>query len=206
MATIPAPLTRNITRLFREATPEQIIAGADWYTDAHNVADALAVRYGVTLEVAAGVLAALSPLQSWGANVNLAARFLAAGGLTEGYLGVGLAKARAILAGADIVATLKGSKIVNFYLSIVTKGLEGVAVDRHAWSLAVNTRYSGEDTFPTITGKRYAATVSVYTRAAEILSKEYGMTLTPAQIQSVTWVLWRNKFWAEGAFDKHATI
>ena len=205
MATIPAPLTRHITKLFREATPEQIIAGADWYTDAHAVADALAVRYGVTLEVAAGVLAALSPLQSWGANVNLAARFLAAGGLHAGYLGVGLAKGRAILAGADIVATLKGDKIVNFYPAIVTKGAQGVAIDRHAWSIAVNTR-SVADGMPSLSGKRYAAAVSVYVRATDILSKEYGMALTPAQVQAVTWILWRNKFWAVGAFDKHEAV
>ena len=205
MTNTHVPQTRHITRLFRTATPEQIVAGAAWYEDAHEVATALATKNGVTLEVAAGVLAALSPLQSWGANVNLAARFLAAGGLHAGYLSVGLAKARAILAGADPVVTLAGDKTVNFYKSIVTRGREGVTIDRHAWSLAVNVRYA-EGNIPTIKGKRYAHAVEAYKRAARILSREYGIEITPAQVQAVTWVLWRNKFWSVGAFDSHVEV
>jgi hypothetical protein len=200
------PSVRNITKLFRTATPEQIAVGADWYRDAHEIATALAVKNGTTVAIAAGVLAAVSPLQSWGANVNLAARILSTpGGLTAGYLGVGLAKARKILAGEDILATLNGNKIQNFYLGILTAGEAGVCIDRHAWSLAVNHRYS-EGNIPSLSGKRYGAAVAAYTRAAVILSKEYGMALTPAQVQSVTWTLWRNKFWAVGAFDKHGDI
>lgn len=202
--TTHTPSTRNITRLFRTATPEQIAAGAAWYFDANEVAKALAAKNNVSVEVAAGVLAALSPLNSWGANVNLAARFLAAGGLHEGYLGTGLAKARAILAGADPVITLNGLKTVNFYRSILTAGAEGVTIDRHAWSLAVNVRYA-EGSIPSLSGKRYGSAADAYRRAAAILSREYG-TVTAAQVQAVTWTLWRNKFWAEGAWDSRDEI
>jgi hypothetical protein len=205
MTTTHTPRTANITRLFRTATVEQIAAGADWYRDAHEIATALAAKNDVSVEIAAGVIAALSPLQSWGANVNLAARFLAAGGLNAGYLSVGLAKGRAILAGADILSTLKGSKIQNFYLGILTSGESGVCVDRHAYSLAVNHRFA-EGNIPSLSGKRYAATVAAYESAARILSREYGVKFTPAQIQAVTWVLWRNKFWSAGAFDGHNEI
>lgn len=191
------PRTANITRLFRTATPEQIIAGADWYSDAYEIAAALGVKNGVSTAVAAGVIAALSPLNSWGNNVNLAARFLAAGGLDNGYLKGGLAKAKRILAGADITATLNGEKTQNFYLSILTSGKHGVCIDRHAYALASNVR--GET--PNLKGARYAEIVECYTRAAKILSREYGEKITPAQVQSVTWTLWRSKFWAEGAFD-----
>lgn len=38
------------------------------------------------------------------------------------------------------------------------------------------------------------------------LSAEYDISLTPAQVQSVTWVLWRRKFWSVGAFDTHNAI
>jgi len=204
MATL-APTTRNVTRLFRTATAEQIEAGADWYKDAHEIAAALAAKNGVTLAIAAGVLAAVSPLNSWGSNVNLAGRILAAGGLSAGYLSVGLAKADRILAGDDILTTLNGDKIQNFFLGILTAGEQGVCIDRHAWSLAVNHRYS-EGLIPTLKGKRYAAAVQAYTRAAAILSKEYGTPFTPAQVQAVTWTLWRNKFWSAGAFDKHDDV
>lgn len=196
------PQTRNITRIFREATAEQVQAGADWYADARGIAGALATQHNVTVETAAGILAALSPMQSWGANVNLAERFLKAGGLHDGYLKANLAKARNILAGADPLAELGGDKVRNFYLSIITEGAEGVCIDRHAYSLAVNMRFPEGD-IPGLKGKRYAQVVETYVRAARILSKEYGITLTPAQVQSVTWVIWRRKFWSEGAFDQH---
>lgn len=196
------PQTRNITRLFREATPADIETAAEWYVDAHRIARVLAHNYGYTVAQAAGVLAAVSPLQSWGANVNLAGRIMAVGGLESGYLKLGLSKATAILNGADIEATLKGDKTVNFYRSIVSAGAGGVCIDRHAYSLAVNTRFEDGD-IPTLKGKRYEAVVACYTRAAKILSAEYGISLTPAQVQAVTWTLWRRKFWAVGAFDTH---
>ena len=197
-----APLTRHVTRLFRTATTEQIVAGADWYRDAHEVAAALAVKNDVTVDIAAGVIAALSPLNSWGSNVNLAARFLAAGGLHAGYLSMGLAKGRAILAGAPIEATLNGDKIRNFYRSIITEGAEGVCIDRHAYSLAANTRLP-ESGMPNLKGKRYEAVADCYRHAAKILSREYATAFTAAQVQSVTWTQWRRMWWAEGAFDGH---
>lgn len=203
MTTYVEPQTRNITRLFRTATPTEIEAGADWYKDANRIASALALKNGVSIEIAAGVIAALSPLQSYGANINLASRFLATpGGLTSGYLGVGLAKGRAILSGADVEKTLKSQKITNFFRGILSAGKRGVCIDRHAYALASNVR---GDT-PNLNGKRYDQIAECYVRAARILSKEYDMPLTPAQVQAVTWTLWRRKFWSAGAFDKHDDV
>lgn len=200
------PSTRNITRVFRSATAEQVASAADWYADAYRIADALADKYGVTVETAAGVIAALSPLQSWGANVNLAARFLAAGGLTSGYLSVGLAKAKRILDGEHPEKVLTSNKVGAFYAGIVSAGqTDVVCVDRHAWSLAVNHRYA-EGTIPSLTGKRYEAAADAYRKAARILSRETGIALSPAMVQSVTWIVWRARFWSEGAFDSHNAI
>jgi hypothetical protein len=195
-----APKTRNITMLFRKATPAEIAEGIQWYRDAHEFAASLAAKNGTTVNVAAGVIAALSPLNSWAANKKLAERFMAAGGLHVGYLSLGLSKARDILAGAPIEETLNGQKTRNFYRSIITSGVEGVCIDRHAYSLAVNVRLL-ENNMPNIKGKRYDTVVDCYNRAAKILSQEYGIPFTAAQTQSVVWVLWRKKFWSEGAFD-----
>lgn len=200
MAKYITPSTRNVTRVFREASPEQIQAGMDWYADARRIAGVYAERYGVTVEVAAGVIAALSPLNSWGANLNLAARFLDAGGLDAGYLKANLAKARAIYAGADVESTLSGLKVTNFYRSIVSAGAKGVCVDRHAYCLATNDRASSNDV-PSLSAKRYAELSECYVRAAKILSRELEQTITPAVVQSVTWTVWRNKWWSAGAFD-----
>lgn len=200
MAKYTKPSTRNVTRIFRQATPEQIQAGMDWYADARRIADTFADRYSTTPEIAAGVIAALSPLNSWGNNINLASRFLEAGGLDAGYLKANLAKARRILAGAPIEETLSGLKVVNFYRSIISAGAEGVTVDRHAYCLATNDR-SATSAVPSLSAKRYAELAECFVRAAKILSKELDQPISPAVTQAVTWKIWRDKWWAPGAFD-----
>ncbi len=200
MTTLPAPSTRNVTRVFREATPDQVAAGLDWYADAYKIAGALAARYDVTLDTAAGILAALSPLNSWGANVNLAARFLDAGGLTSGYLGTGLRAGARILAGGSPLSVLAGKKVNNFFRCIVSAGeTDAVCVDRHAFDLAVNTRQT-DAVRPNLKGARYDTVADAYRRAARILG------VHAAQVQAVTWVSWRQRFWAVGAFDGHADL
>lgn len=193
------PSAANVLAVYESATGVQIAKGMDWYADAHRVADAFAVRYGVTVDIAAGVIAAVSPLNSWGANVNLAARILAAGGLTAGYMSSGLRKCDSILAGADIASTLKGLKTVAFWEGIRTGGAtDAVCIDRHAWDVAVATRMS-EDTRPPLAGKRYALAADAYRDAAKTLPG-----LTAAQLQAITWGTWRNRYWSDGAFDAHA--
>lgn len=201
----PRTLTANVTRVFRLAAPEQHAAGFDWYADAYATAHEFAATYNVTPEVAAGVIAATSPLNSWVANVSIARRMLASKGtLTTGYLGSGLAKARAIMAGSPIIETLHSEKISAFYACIVSNGLtDEVCIDRHAYDIAVNERNT-DVTRPTIKGKRYAAVADAYVRAARILSREAGADISPAQVQAITWVAWRRRFWAEGAFDLKA--
>lgn len=207
MTTTYTPSVRNITRVFRAATAADIDAGADWYRDANNVAGALALKHGVTADIAAGVIAAVSPLNSWGNNVNLAARILAAGGtLTTGGLRANIAKANRIILGERVTDVLTSDKVKNFYLAIVSNGQAGVCIDRHAFDIAVGKRLT-DDTRPgNIKGKRYSEIALAYVRAAQILSAEYDIELSPAQVQSVTWTEWSRRFWARGAFDAYEAI
>lgn len=192
---LPVTMTRNILRVYRSATAEQRQAGIDWYRVAYETATGLASVYGTTPDIAAGVIAATSPLNSWGANVKLTERILAAGGLTSGYLSVGLRKADAILAGGDIPTILHSPKVVNFYECIRANGLtSAVCVDRHAYDIAVNIRHT-DGTRPSLTSKRYAAIADAYRRAG---ARE---GVSPAVMQAITWLAWRRRFWSEGAFD-----
>lgn len=173
----------------------------EWYADAHHIADMLARKNGIPTNAASGIIAALSPLQSWGANVNLAARLIENGGLDSGYLSVGLRKANAILSGTDPLDVLLSDKVRNFYLSISAAGeTDAVCVDRHAWALATNRR--GDET--KLSGARYAAVADAYRRAATIATREAGTPVHAAQLQAITWVSWRARYWAEGAWDKHS--
>jgi hypothetical protein len=72
------PRTRNVTRIFRQATPDQLAAGRDWYARARRLAEELAYRLPEShrhhgdVERAAAVIAVLSPRVSWPLNVRLA--------------------------------------------------------------------------------------------------------------------------------------
>jgi len=195
------PSVRNLTRILRVSTPDEIQKGLDWYADAHNIASGLAVKYDCTVSAVSGIIAALSPLQGWGENISMAARFLEHGGLRSGYLRRGLVAADSIYRLADPLAVLTGPKVRAFYLSILHAGeTDAVCIDRHMWSAAVNTRYS-EGTMPRVTERRSRLAQDAVRKAARIWSRETDIQLFPAQAQAIIWTNWRRRFWSEGAFD-----
>lgn len=187
-----SPLTRRATATFRSATEDQLRRGRDWYPEAHRVARNQADEHGVTIEVASGVLAALSPRLGWGPNVMLAERMLASHGtLDHGALGRSLAGAREIYAGTAPLEVLGGPKTRAFYQAILTAGESPDAViDRHAWDMLVNQRGA---TPPT--RKQYVEAADRMQRAASILGE------TVSNVQATAWIVWRHRFWADGAFD-----
>lgn len=203
MTKTATPSVRNITRVFRSADAYQIESAAQWYADAYDIADALAVKHGLTVDAVAAVIAVLSPMNSWGNNVNLAARLIAGKGeITSGGIPANVAKANRIIKGEQPASVVGGQKVTNFYLSILTRGERGLTVDRHAFDIAVNTRHTDANR-PGIGKRIYAEISAMYARAAVILSKEYGQTITAGQVQSVTWMVWRERYWARGAWDSH---
>lgn len=189
MTTTQNDMIQNILDVFHTVDMADAAAGAEWYADALAFCQTLATETGYTVSQVAGVVAATSPLNKWESNKDLAARIVRAGGLTAGYMGVGLRKCDAILAGADIEATLNGQKIVNFYVSIKTAGAEGVCIDRHAHDIAAGVRHS-DASRPAIGKGLYAAISAAYIGAAESLHAE-GLEITPAELQSITWEAWR---------------
>ncbi len=182
MTTTLIPDVANILRVFARADIADVNAGIDWYADARESAAELAQRHGYSVEVAAGVISALSPLNEWSKNLRDADRVL--GGNFTGCLGVSLDKARRIMAGEDIVSVLHADKTVNFYLSILSAGKEGVCVDRHAFDIAVGFR--SPDKNRSIGKRLYRDIAAAYTLAADIITSE-GLPVTPAEVQSVTW-------------------
>ena len=68
----------NLLTIFEEATPQEVITGMDWYHEAHELACSLRDEFGVSLDVAAGVIAALSPRSKWERNMADAGKVIAA--------------------------------------------------------------------------------------------------------------------------------
>lgn len=187
-----AALTRRATAEFRKAPPSRVTAGRSWYAEANAIARGQAERHGVTIEVAAGVIAALSPRMGWATNVGVAERMLRLDGALEGgALSRSIQQARAIYDGGRPLDVLSGPKVRAFYTAILTSGEEGSAViDRHAWDMLTGRRGS-----PPPTQRQYAEAAAIMARAAVILNERLHDT------QAVTWLQWRARFWSRTAFS-----
>ncbi len=192
------PSAQNVLDVFHAATMPQVQAGATWYADAYAFAGKLSDTYGVSRTIASGVIAAGSPLCGWGQNKANAERWVAQG-FGDRYLSVGIVKVNDMLTnGTDPLKVLLSRKVRNFYLSILTGGMHysAVCIDRHAWDIAIGSR--SDNNGRNITDKRFDEAADAYRSAARIVG------MSPAQIQAITWVSWRTRFWAEGAFDGKA--
>lgn len=208
------PTAANVLRIFREATPEDITAGREWYSKAHEDAVALATLGDGDVSRAAAVIAVLSPSTPWQRNVALArkAYTMAAEGATfdeitapqgEGGLGTmgnSKRKAAALVLGADPESIVSGPKVIPFWQRIAeaaahNTNASSVVVDRHAFDIAV-----GEVTSDRIRGgflgrKGGTHTVALcYVRAAAVLRRTGECPdITPAELQAVTWIVWRRE-------------
>lgn len=191
--------TRNVTSVFRSADDTHLANGLAWYGTALDVAEQVAVMTGRPLDMTVGVIAATSPRMGWGPNVRLAARILSTGDTSRGYLKNGLRSAQRMLDGEDPLEVLKARKVTNFYRAIISRGADGIVVDRHAMDIAHNTRVEGDR--PSPTDRQYDDIAETYRRGAAALARRGFGGITPAQVQAVTWLAWRNRYWANGAFD-----
>jgi hypothetical protein len=190
------PSTRNITAAWRQASEFDIAEGSDWYAKARRLAEHLDPD---NVERAAGVIAALSPKLSWPQNCDRAIALYR--GHNPGGLPANMAKAKRILAGEHPEDVLGGPKVRAFYFIIVNPDHpEAVAIDRHAFDIAVG-KVTDDSTRNKVLGRKggYEAFCQRYHRAAKIISREVGRTVTAAQVQAVTWTWWRR----ERAFAYH---
>lgn len=175
-------MIENIVSVFERATPAEVEAGINWYPTAHRIA--LEISNG-DLERGAGVIAALSPMQKWDRNIELARIAFATGNVTGG-LKRNCAKANAIVAGANPLDVLGGEKVLSFYANIVNPQGDAITIDRHAIDIALG-RVHTDATRPSMSKGRYAEFFNAYLDAA----KRCGVF--PLELQAITWVTWRRE-------------
>jgi hypothetical protein len=186
--TLPLPavegLAANILVVLGRAKPEHHREGIDWYQHAHTLARVLAGQHGITVDQAAGVLAALSPQLSWPRNVAYAEQFLATGDAP--VLGRSKRAAARIVAGEAPLSVPSGPKVRAFFSNIADPdGLDAVTVDRHAHDVAVGQRYG--DARRPLLGRQggYELLASAFRLAAAKVG------LHPSAVQAITWLAWR---------------
>ena len=141
-----SPNAREIVAKFTLATSQEVQLGVDWYPSALKIAIRIATKYCTRVEVAAGVIAALSPNNRWERNIIDAEAIIkcwAAGGTRTDMLNVKVCtytkmkqKAIDILTrDLPIVEVLNGKKIIEFFNCITNTALNDVCIDGHAYSV-----------------------------------------------------------------------
>lgn len=192
------PTVTNVIHSYLTASDAAMSEGMSWYNDAHDFARSLdPVRF----HRAAGVIAALSPMNVWTNNKAKAALFYAQNGIVEfgkgNSNGIGMRanveKAIRIYNGEDALDVLGGDKVRAFYLTILDPTADTTPViDRHAFDIAVGKKT--DDKARSILGRKgvYETFANVYREAANMAG------IGAPQMQAVTWVAWREKhniFW-----------
>lgn len=191
------PTVDNVIDVLNYATPAQVEAGMTWYDDAHNFAKSLD---GNRFMRAAGVIAALSPMNKWPNNKSKAAQFYAQNGIIEWRgnangigLGKNVRKAIAIYNGDDALDILNGHKVRSFYLTIVEPdGDHSPVIDRHAFDIAIGERTNDRARQWLSRKGEYDRFSTVYRQAASRVG------IGTSQLQAITWVAWRER---HGIFD-----
>lgn len=187
----------NIRAVFDGATQAERLEGMQWYLKAHIEIDATASKYRMPTSYVAGVVAALSPGNSWERNLEHARILIhdfkqgLRGGdlpMVGSYGRANVLKAERILLGEIPLAVLGGLKVRAFYECLLNPWNPkdaAVCIDRHAKSVAIGYRVADKDSVPT--PKQYEVLAAAYRAAANELQ------VAPHVVQAVTWVAWRNK-------------
>lgn len=179
------PSVKNVLAVYDNSTAENLRNGMRWYLDAHNFAKTLDPH---NVERAAGIIAALSPMNGWENNKNKAALLYRQNGDgTNVGLKTNVAKAQRIYNGESPRTVLKGDKVTAFFETILDPFSPDTkpVIDRHAFDIAVGVK-TDDKTRGILSRKgMYETFADVYREAAKIAGTG------SAQMQAVTWVEWR---------------
>ena len=186
---------KHIQALLDLASVAEQSEGLSWYQRANLAAVRLADQYEISIDTAAGVIAALSPRNKWERNLidaeNLIAAFKAAGydaceEVKVCTFGANKKKAQDILlysAGSELVKEiLSGPKLIEFFSCII--GEDDVCIDGHAYSIWFGDRIKLADV-PSI-GKKLREEIK-----KDYLAVAKKNNLTGYEVQAITWVAHR---------------
>jgi hypothetical protein len=156
-------------------------AGMEWYASAQNLAESMAEEFGVTLEIAASVIAATSPRTIWSFNVKHARAILAGEEIPAGALGTNDVRGR----NCEMYgfAGLGNGPKVNAFARNIAGDMHEVTIDMWAFAAAcgdLEAKYLARK-------GAYQTVVSAYRKAADIFG------VTPAQMQAIVWVAIRGR-------------
>lgn len=176
-------LTHNILNLTDKTTQVEWDEGLEWYR---------LRNHEFPTPTAAGVVAALSPNNSWKMNQKQARQALAERSTENiGHTSLCKRRAQAIMDGSSPYTILGGNKTRNFFRNIYEPDRPGpVTVDRHAYAIALGIdpkeARSNPPNYKKLYNKgQYRAVQGAFNTAGRVLN------ITGAQIQAITWLTHR---------------
>lgn len=203
----------NVLHAYSMATEGQKAQGMRWYADAGLVAGAIA--HG-DQHKGAGLLSAYSPQTSWPVNMFNAARSVELGRPIGPHEGATVMQSHAnaakkVMDGASFDEAFPSPKTNAFAKLIERNGQDDpsdpfgeVVIDRHAISVAGGERLSDTEKPPIGDDRYYQLVADEYRKAAIEASKREGKTVTPSQMQAITWLVQQSANEAEDAAMKQS--
>ena len=180
----------RILSVYEESNPAEYTRGMRWYPDANNIAHSLVKLSGAKVlssDHGAGVIAALSPNESWPQNVRRAKQLARTGHTTGPRAFVDVATRIFNGESADEVLFephRNNFKVRHFYRNIGNPACaEAVTVDRHARSM-ISHAPSGAFG-KSLNEQEYESIAAMFQEAATIEK------ILPNQMQAITWLAWR---------------
>lgn len=176
---------KNIDRIFRQATSQDIKEGLAWYKEANEFCKTVAIVYDIPVWKVALVVSALSPRNKW--NRNKQDTITA---ITKGIDGkyatfntnrdkaLNILNCNNIKEGLDILG--KGQKTNAFFYNIYNTSSNVVTVDSWACRIAGYKK-------DTPTKKQY----NVLSEAYKAVASKYN--LLPSEVQAITWLCYRDR-------------
>lgn len=172
---------QNLIHWFERANTEQYNNGLEWYKDAHIFCQSRAEHFGVSEEVVAGVVSALSPRNKWERNLQDADRVLLAHKYNESPEAISVCtftsnklKAFDILEGKPVNW---GPKTESFVKNIANLDRDRVTVDVWHWRACFDKMRAPKS----LTEKKYRQIEKITIETAT----NYG--LAGFQLQAVVW-------------------
>ena len=183
----------NILKVYKQSTDQDKSDGISWYRDALDFCETIALEYGLSVYVVAGVVTALSPRNKWDRNKQDAITVIKAYTNGDSIDDVRVCtfpanknKAFTIIRQckdmAQVLVILKGPKMTEFFNCIV--GIDDVCIDGHAFNIW-NGSYTNLADVPSIGVVRRRTIKADYMKAAKKAK------ISPSELQAVTWCAWR---------------
>lgn len=181
---------RRLCRLYESASADIRETGRNWYDEAQSFCSRLSAELECRFDVAAAVLAVLSPNCSWEQNQADARAVLYCSKHGIPWYQCKVAtynknklKAFTIADSGRVGNVVRGPKVTRFYLNIVGDHSEP-AIDSHAINAYVGKRLVGSMA-PSPPVALVEETFDAYMRAAGRVSE------TPSAFQAIIWLKWK---------------